>query len=269
MTKIVDGNRIAEEVEKQLETGIKPLLGIILVGDRKTSEVFVEKKVEACERNGYRSRVKTFPEDVEQEALKEAIEDWNRDTEVNGILVQLPLPKHIEENQLFKNLKPAKDVDGLTPENLGKILRGCEDVVPAAVSAIIEIIEQKGIKIETEDVVIINNSSLIGKPLSMALTNRGATVSLCHKKTKSLRKYTQDADMIITATGEPGLIEDEMLSENALVIDASYGFIDGSLVSDTEKLEEDVDLSPVPGGVGPVTVAKTLENLVKCYRKQV
>jgi len=267
--RLVDGEEIAENIEKGLDPGISPKLGIILVGDRKPSQVFVEKKIQACKRNGYRHVLEHLPEDTEQEELHKVVDKWNKDPEIHGIIVQLPLPDHINERKVFRRLKPVKDVDGLTPENLGKLVRGEETVLPSAVSAILEILETKKIELKSKNVTVINNSVLIGRPLSMALTQRKATVNLCHKHTENLEQFTKNSDIVVTATGQPDVLKNGMIPEDCLVIDASYSYTENRLKPDTDNLKDSIDISPVPGGVGPVTVAKTLENLVKCYRKQV
>jgi len=266
MTYRIDGNKIAAEIEEQLETDVTPRLEIIQVGENAASETYVDEKLEACERVGFEANLNKFSKKVEEKKVIEKIEDLNTDNDVHGILVQLPLPKHIDNNHVFNTLLPKKDVDGLTPLNLGKTLRGEKHLAPCSVKAIEKIIENEEVDLEGKQVAIINNSNLIGKPLSMILTQKGATVTLCHKHTEDLGKHTREADIVITATGEPGLLEEEMITKDSFVIDAGY---EAGEKSESKKVEDKVSkISPEPGGVGPVTVAMTLKNLLKCYRLQ-
>lgn len=268
MTYRIDGNKIAADIEDQLEseTDVTPRLEIIQVGDNPASETYVDEKLEACERAGFEANLNKFSKKVEEEKIIDRIKELNNDNRVHGILVQLPLPKQIDNNRVFNTLLPQKDVDGLTPLNLGKTLRGEKHLVPCSVKAVEKIIENEETELEGKQVTIINNSNLIGKPLSMVLTQKGATVTICHKDTKELGKHTREADIVITATGEPDLLEEEMVTKNTFVIDAGY---ESGERSESGKIEDKVSkISPEPGGVGPVTVAMTLKNLLKCYRLQ-
>ena len=270
MENIIDGQSVAEEIESSLETDLTPTptLTIVNIGDNKASEVFIEKKIEACKRNGFETDLRQFPEKVEEEKVLKQLEELNNDSSVHGILVQLPLPPQISNNKVFRTIRADKDVDGLTPENIGKLLRGDETVTPCAVSSILEIITREKIEVKGKDITIINNSNLIGKPLSMALTQKNGTVKICNKDTEDLELYTQNSDIIITATGVSNLLKDRMVPDNSLVIDAGFSFEDGELESESENISGKVRRSPVPGGVGPITVAMTLRNLLKCYRLQ-
>lgn len=266
MTEFVDGQKIAEKVEEELDSELSPRLEIIQVGDNPASETYVDEKLEACERLGFEANLNQFPEDVEEEKVIERVQKLNSKDDVNGILVQLPLPKQIDNNHVFNRLSPEKDVDGLTPLNQGKTLRGEKNLIPCSVQAILKIIESEEIDLEGKEVTVINNSNLIGKPLSMVLTQKGATVTLCHKDTEDLGKHTQEADIVVTATGKSGLLGEEIVTEDTFVIDAGY---EADEKSESVNIEDKVSkISPEPGGVGPVTVAMTLKNLVKCYKLQ-
>lgn len=268
MTEQVDGDQIASEIEEELkaEAECAPKLEIILVGDNPASRTYIHEKLEACNRLGFKSGLTEFPKDVEEKELIQKIEELNQDKKTHGILVQLPLPDQVDNDKIFNTLNPEKDVDGLTPLNLGKTLRGETKTVPAAVKAIEKILQQKETSLEGKQVTIINNSNLIGKPLSMILTEKDATVTLCHKNTNNLGKHTKESDIVITATGEPNVIEKEMVSEDTFLIDAGY---ESKNTSETEKVKNHVSkISPEPGGVGPITVAMTLKNLLRCYRIQ-
>lgn len=266
MTQRVDGKKIAAEIEEELESDVCPRLEIIQVGDNPASETYIDEKLEACKRVGFEANLNQFSEDVEEEKIIEKIKELNSKEEVHGILVQLPLPKQINNNRVFNTLSPQKDVDGLTPLNLGKTLRGEKHLVPCSVQAIEKIINNEEVNLEGKEVTIINNSNLIGKPLSMVLTKQGATVTLCHKDTEDLAKNTREADILVTATGKSGLLDKKMVTKNTFVIDAGY---EAGEESESNKIEDKVSkISPEPGGVGPVTVAMTLKNLLKCYRLQ-
>lgn len=261
----IDGGKIAEEILESLEeVEIRPRLEIIQVGENPASKTYIEEKMSACKKAGFEANLNSFSEDVEEEKVLEKIREFNEDCDVDGILVQLPLPDQIDNHRVFETLDPKKDVDGLTPLNLGKTLRGKPDIVPCSVRAIERIFEHENIELEGKNVVVINNSNLIGRPLAMCLTQKDATVTLCHEKTSSVEKHTRNADIVVTATGEPELLKRDWITEDAIVIDAGYN---ASRHSDSEKVEEKVrQISPVPGGVGPVTVAVTLENLLECVR---
>jgi methylenetetrahydrofolate dehydrogenase (NADP+)/methenyltetrahydrofolate cyclohydrolase len=271
MPEIIDGEKIAEEILTELEQKHlegTPKLHIILVGDSPASKTYIHEKEEACERLGFEAEVEIFSSEVEESEVLEDIKHANRDPGIDGILIQLPLPDHIENNRVFETLSPEKDIDCLTPENLGKVLRGNPRVKPCAVGGIEKILEAEQIDVAGKNVVIINNSNLIGKPLSMDLTQKEATVTICHRKTEGLPEHTQEADIVVTATGEPELVTDDIIAEDAIVIDAGYSYTDGELNQETEKLEKPSEISTVPGGLGPVTVAMTMNNLVKCFERR-
>lgn len=271
MPEIIDGEKIAEELMEDLEDreiAGKPELQIVQVGENKASEVFIERKKEACRRLGFGFSLEKFPETVGQKEVTEFVEQKNSEDDVDGVLVQLPLPEHIDNNSVFEALSPEKDVDCLTPENLGKLLRGNPRIKPCAVEGIEEILEREEIEMEGKDIAVVNNSNLIGKPLTMDLTNKGATLTLCNEKTEDLARYSSEADIIVTATGEEGLIEEDMISEDAVVIDAGYSYSDGEISQETENLDRASKLSSVPGGLGPITVVMTMKNLLKCFERQ-
>lgn len=271
MPELIDGVEISEKVLEDLgqeEISGKPKLQIVFVGENRASQVFIERKKNVCEQLGFEARIKRFPVNVAEEEIIQFIEKKNTDKTVDGILVQLPLPDHIDNNRVFEKLSPEKDVDCLTPENLGKLLRGKAWIRPCAVEGIEKILETEQIGVEGKNIVIINNSNLIGKPLSMDLTQKGATVTICQKKTENLQNHTRDADILVTATGESELVTDKMIAEDGIVIDAGYSYTNGELNQETEELENISKLSSVPGGLGPVTVAITMKNLLKCFERQ-
>ena len=269
MTQI-NGEKISEKILSELEeVEVSPKLKIILAGENEASKTFVDEKIEAAERIGFQAELEKFPGDVEEEKLVEEVEKSNEDSEIHGVLVQLPLPEQVDENRIFEKLDSKKDVDGLTPENIGKTLRGNPEILPGAVEAVEKILEQEiqEKNFEGLEVTIINNSNLIGKPLSMRLTRKGATVTLCNRHTEDLGKHTEDSDAIITATGVRGVLTPDMVSGDSIVIDAGYSLGRGD-IEDKEAMSEKTVFCGVPGGVGPVTVAVTMKNLLKCYRNQ-
>ena len=264
----IDGEKIGREIELELKkAGETPKLHIILVGKREASQTFVDQKLKAAERVGFKTELTEFNEKVSQEELIEKIHGLNKDGSVDGILVQLPLPDHLDENTVFEELDSEKDVDCLTPENLGRLVRGHVPVHPAAAEGVLEILSGYSIDVEGSDVVIVNNSALIGRPLSMLLTERNATVTLCNRETEDLEQHVSEADIVVTATGEPGVLDAEMISEDSVVIDAGYGSSGGD-IEEIEEISGKALLAPVPHGLGPVTVAVTLRNLLKCCRLQ-
>ena len=266
MTDQINGNDIAEEMIEDLEKDIAPRLEVIQVGNNTASTTYVKEKLEACEKAGFEANLTSFSSDVNEQDVLEKIRKFNNNQNVNGILVQLPLPEQINNDKIFGEILPEKDVDGLHPLKLGKTLRGDKSIAPCSVRAVLKIIETQEKDLKGKKVTIVNNSNLIGKPLSMGLTQKGATVTLCHKETENLVEHTREADILITATGQPGIISKKMVSEDCFVIDAGY---EAGPESETEKVEDHVSvISPEPGGVGPVTVAMTLKNLVKCYNLQ-
>lgn len=266
---MIDGEKISEQILSELEyTDVSPYLKIILVGDDEASKTFIEEKLEAAERIGFQADVEKFTGDTEEEKIIEKVKAYNHDPEVDGVLIQLPLPEQIDENRIFEALDPVKDVDGLTPENIGKTLRGDESILPGAVEAVDLILEKKLENgFEGLEVTIINNSNLIGKPLSMVLSRRGATVKICNRSTEDLEKHTEEADVVVTATGERGVLRPEMVGKDSIVIDAGYSLGKGD-IEDKKEMNEKTTFSGVPGGVGPVTVAVTMRNLLKCLRNQ-
>ncbi|AOV94426.1 hypothetical protein AQV86_00700 [Nanohaloarchaea archaeon SG9] len=265
---MIDGEEIAEELLSELEkVDASPKLRIILVGENQASKTFVDEKIEAAERIGFRAEVEKFHENIEEQEVIEEVKAGNKASDVHGILVQLPLPEQISEERVFEALKTLKDVDGLTPKNMGKTLRGEPEILPGAVEAVEKILEQELGSLESLEVTVINNSNLIGRPLSMVLSERGATVTLCNRKTEDLEKHTEKADAVVTATGQRGVLRPEMVREGTIVIDAGYSLGKGD-IEDKEKMDRKTSFCGVPGGAGPLTVAVTMKNLLNCYRNQ-
>lgn len=265
-------DRMLSEVKSEIsKLGFSPRIAIVLVGNDEASEVFVRLKEKACAKVGARSSVFRLEESIPEARLIELIENLNQDDDVNGILVQLPLPSHIDENSVLSATSPKKDVDGMVPENMGNLLLGRETLVPCAVEAIMRLLREYGVPISGKDVVIINRSSLIGKPLAMALVKESATVTICHSKTTALPEHTKRADILVTATGRPNSVTAGMVKEGAVVVDAGFAKHMGKICGDVDfepVANRASAITPVPGGVGPVTVAMTMVNLLKCCKMQ-
>jgi len=269
--RILSGKPVADailaEAKARIEKlGFTPSLHIIKASGSKAQDSFVKMKAKACNSVGGRAVVHELNNPSEAELIS-LIKELNKDTGVHGIVVQLPLPKNVSPLNVLEALDVRKDVDGLHPVNLGRLLSGREARPTATANAVIRILEWYGINVESADVVVVNNSILVGRPLFAMLTSRMATVTVCHVKTKNLSEKTLEADVLISATGVPRLITDEMVAEGAVVIDAGTSFVEGTLVGDVDfqNVSQKVSaITPVPGGVGPVTVATIIRNLVEC-----
>lgn len=268
---IIDGKKIAQgileglksRVQKLKRRGINPKLGIVMIGERLDSKIYVSNKRKAGNEVGIETKLYGFPKDMEEKELIDFIKKLNDGKDIHGILVQLPLPDHINEEKVLSTISPEKDVDGLTPFNVGNLSLGNEFLAPCTPKGIIRMLEEMNIPVEGKNVVIVNNSNVVGKPLALMLINRFATVTVCHVKTKNLKEHTKDADILITATGVPKLIKKDMVKEGAVVIDAGISHIKGKLQGDVDfdEVKDKVSyITPVPGGVGPMTVAMALEN---------
>ncbi len=268
---IIDGKKISGEIIERLKPriqklkkkNINPTLAIILVGNNPSSKIYVTNKQKACEKTGIGSNLYEFPDSMKEEKLTSLIQQLNNDKKIHGIIVQLPLPSHIDEKKILSLVSFDKDVDGLNPVNLGNLLIGNEFLVPCTPKGIIKMLEKMKIPVEKKNVVIVNNSNVVGKPLAMMLTNRFATVTICHVKTKFLSQYTKKAEILITATGVPNLIKKDMVKEGVVIVDAGICYKDDKVCGDVdfENVKNIASyITPVPGGVGPMTVAMVLEN---------
>ena len=281
MAIILDGKSLAKKIRQQLKSEINqfvekglrnPSLAVILVGNDPASEVYVKNKRKACEEVGINSLYIHLAEDTPEEELLRIIDKLNKDDDVDGILVQLPLPKHINPQKIITSILPEKDVDGFHPENVGKLSTGMKDVIiPCTPLGIWILLKEYGIQTFKKDVVIVGASNIVGKPMGLLfLRNEEATVSICHKNSKDLRKYTEDADILVVAVGKPNLITADMVKRDVVLIDVGINRLeDGKLVGDTdfENIKDKAfAITPVPGGVGPMTVASLLINTVSIYR---
>ncbi len=278
--RVIDGRKIAQrieaEVKKEVETfikerGIKPALATILVGEHPPSKLYVKLKHWACKRVGILSEDHKFPENAGQDEVVKLIETLNSRKEIHGILVQLPLPKHIDEREVMMRIAPEKDVDGFNPINMGKMLIGREGFVPCTPKGIVRALSEFNIDPQGKEVVVVGHSNVVGKPAAMMLLNRNATVRVCHVFTEDLKSHTREADILIVATGVRGLIKADMVKRGAIVFDVGitwqdervYGDVDFDDVLPKVKL-----ISPVPGGVGPMTIAILMEHTLQAARMQ-
>lgn len=280
MTKIIDGKRISAEIKEELklqaaqlkEQGIEVTLAVVQIGQDPASSVYVRNKKKACEYIGIHSRSYELPEETTQDALLNLIEELNRDDSVNGILVQLPLPKHICEEKVLKAISPAKDVDCFHHENVGKMCLGEPGFLPGTPAGVIELLKRSNIEMEGKECVIIGRSNIVGKPMAMLMLRENATVTVAHSRTKDLREVCKRADILIVGIGKAKMIDDTYIKEGAAVIDI------GIHRKEDNKLCGDVDfekaapkcsaITPVPGGVGPMTIAMLMKNCIDTVKKK-
>ena len=260
-------DEMKEEVKRLKEKGINPSLAVILVGDDPASQVYVSNKKKACEYMGIKSLEYRMAENTTEEELLELIDKLNNDNSVSGILCQLPVPKHIDEEKIINAINPKKDVDAFHPVNVGKIMTGNYDFVPCTPAGVMELIKESGIDTEGKECVVVGRSNIVGKPMSMLLLHKNATVTICHSRTKNLAEKTKNADILVAAVGIPNFIKGDMIKPGAVVIDVGINRIaPKTLVGDVEfETAEKVAaaITPVPGGVGPMTIAMLMKNTLK------
>ena len=287
--QIIDGKQVAadmraelkEEIAKLKEQGIVPGLGVILVGEDPASKSYVTAKERTCAEIGIYSDDNRLPEDTTQEDLMALVEKMNNDPKINGILVQLPLPKHLNEAQVLLAIDPDKDVDGFHPMNVGKMMVGEKAFLPCTPHGVIQLLMRSGVAIEGANVVIVGRSNIVGKPLANMLIQKNktgnATVTVCHTRTKDLTNQTKQADIIIAAAGRPNTVTADMVKEGVVVIDVGVNRVEDATKKRGYRLVGDVDfeavkekaslITPVPGGVGPMTITMLLYNTVESAKR--
>jgi methylenetetrahydrofolate dehydrogenase (NADP+)/methenyltetrahydrofolate cyclohydrolase len=287
--KIIDGKQVAadmraelkEEVAKLKEQGIVPGLGVILVGEDPASKSYVTAKERTCEEIGIYSDDNRLPAETTQEDLMALVEKMNKDPKIHGILVQLPLPKHLNEAEVLLAIDPAKDVDGFHPTNVGKMVVGEKAFLPCTPHGVIQLLLRSGVTIEGANVVIVGRSNIVGKPLANMLIQKNATgnatVTVCHTRTKDLAHQTKQADIIIAAAGRPNTVTADMVKEGVVVIDVGVNRVEDATKKRGYRLVGDVDfeavkekaslITPVPGGVGPMTITMLLYNTVESAKR--
>ena len=275
MAQLIDGKLISTQIKDELrdkvatlkEQGIIPCLAVIQVGNDPASSVYVNNKKKACAYIGIESLSYELEEAVSQEELLTLIEKLNQDDKVNGILVQLPLPKHIDENAVIHAISPEKDVDGFHPETVGNMCIGTKGFLPCTPAGVIQLLKRSGIEIAGKECVVVGRSNIVGKPMAMLLLRENGTVTITHSRTKDLKEVTKRADILVVALGKPKFITKEYVKEGAVVIDVGIHRNENNKLCVDVDFEDVIDkvsaITPVPGGVGPMTIAMLMDNCVK------
>ncbi|MBQ4640713.1 MAG: bifunctional methylenetetrahydrofolate dehydrogenase/methenyltetrahydrofolate cyclohydrolase FolD [Clostridia bacterium] len=280
MAQLLDGKIMAAAVMEELkirvdalkEKGITPGLAVILVGEDPASQVYVRNKGLACEQLGMTSETIRLPAETTQEALEKIIDDLNRDSRFNGILVQLPLPRHLDEAAALAKILPEKDVDGFHIENAGKLFTGQDGVVACTPKGIMYMLEKAGVELTGKNAVVIGRSNIVGKPIAMLLLDANCTVTICHSRTKNLAEHTRNADVLVAAVGRPRFVTADMVKEGAAVVDVGINRVDGKLCGDVDfdaVAQKASYITPVPGGVGKMTICMLMANTVEAAEKKV
>lgn len=256
-----------EKVTKLKKEGKSIGLAVVIVGNDPASRVYVNNKKKACEYIGIDSYEYALPEETTEDELKELITKLNNDSKINGILVQLPLPKHINEESVINTISAKKDVDAFHPVNVGKIMIGNYDFLPCTPAGVMELIKESGIEVSGKNCVVVGRSNIVGKPQAMLLLQSNGTVTVCHSKTENLAEFTKKADILVVAVGKPQIITGDMIKEGAVVIDVGMNRLENKkLVGDVnfeQCGQKAAAITPVPGGVGPMTIAMLMKNTVK------
>lgn len=275
--KLLNGKELAEKVKEEMKSEVeamteKPCLVVIQVGDNAASSTYVKNKKKACEYCGIKSVVYNLSNDISEEDLLKFVEVMNGNKYVHGILVQLPLPEHIDESKVIQTIVPEKDVDGFHELNVGKLTIGEETFVPCTAKGIIELLIENNIKIEGQNCVVVGRSNIVGKPTAIELLHHNGTVTICHSKTKGLKQICKEADILVCAIGKPKFFNREYISPNTVVVDVGiHRQEDGKLCGDVdfEDVKDIVSaITPVPGGVGQMTIAMLMQNCVQAAKEQ-
>lgn len=273
---ILDGLRTAEVIRKKITEEVqkqedKITIAIIQVGEEQASLLYLESKEKACEEVGINAVSYKYPSNVSQKELLTLIKGLNENDEINAIMVQMPLPMHIDSDEILNAINPIKDVDGLSVANQGRLFKGLPCVVPATAQGVITLLKNNNIDITGKNVVIVGRSIIVGKPLAMLFLNENATVTITHSKTVNLKEITKRADILVVAIGKPKYITIDMVKKDAVVVDVGINRVQGKTTGDVdfEQVSSIASyISPVPNGVGPMTTAILLQNIVKCYKEQ-
>ncbi len=278
MVEIINGKELAKKIRKDLksevkllkEDGINPKLAVIMVGKDPGSQVYVRNKSKACEKAGIEFEEFLFDENTSEETLLETIKKLNKDSSIHGILLQSPVPKHIDINKAFRTISPEKDVDGFNPVNVGNLTIGEDAFISCTPYGIVKMLEEYNIETEGKKCTILGRSNIVGKPMIQCMLNKNSTVTVCHSKTQNIDKVIKDADIVIAAIGRPKFVKEEMVKDGAVVIDVGINRLeDGTICGDVdyENVAPKASLiTPVPGGVGPMTIAMLLTNVVKAAK---
>jgi len=278
MAKIIDGKALAQSIKENIalevaalkEKGITPGLAVILVGDDPASKVYVNNKKKACAQVGIYSEEYLLPADTDEKTLLDLIAKLNADKNISGVLLQAPIPPHLDYRKISETISPAKDVDAFHPYNVGKIMIGDFDFVPCTPAGVIELIKSTGTEIAGKNCVVIGRSNIVGKPQAMLLLKENGTVTVCHSKTKDIASFTRGADILVVAVGRAGFVNSDMIKPGAVVIDVGMNRnTEGKLCGDVDFASAEpvaAYITPVPGGVGPMTVTMLLKNTVKAAK---
>lgn len=278
MAKIIDGKALAQSIKENIalevaalkEKGVTPGLAVILVGDDPASKVYVNNKKKACAQVGIYSEEYLLPADTDEKTLLDLIAKLNADKNISGVLLQTPIPSHLDYRKISETISPAKDVDAFHPYNVGKIMIGDFDFVPCTPAGVIELIKSTGTKIAGKNCVVIGRSNIVGKPQAMLLLKENGTVTVCHSKTKDIASFTRNADILVVAVGKAGFVNGDMIKPGAVVIDVGMNRnAEGKLCGDVDFASAEpvaAYITPVPGGVGPMTVTMLLKNTVKAAK---
>lgn len=290
--KILDGKQLSKDIKQELAQAVSdlvaqgqrpPHLAAVLVGDDPASRVYVRNKVRSCEQAGFASTLIQKPADITQEELLNIISELNNDDAIDGFIVQLPLPKHLNEEDVTLAIDPKKDVDGFHPVNMGRMTQGLPSYLPATPNGILEILRRNNIDTSGKEVVVVGRSNIVGTPMSILLSRKGnpgnATVTLCHSRTQNLKEHTLRADIVVASVGRPNTITADMVKEDCVIVDVGINRVEDATATRGYRLVGDVDfngigekaayMTPVPGGVGPMTVVSLLMNTLKAYKKEI
>ena len=273
--EILDGKKLSNEIIEELkvrcdelkEKGIKPKFAVIMVGNDKASQIYVKNKRKACEKVGIECVECFLDEDIQQKELIDKIKELNSDNTIHGILLQSPIPKHLNINEAFETISPKKDVDGFNPTNVGKLCLNQDTFVSCTPFGIIKLLDKYGIDLAGKKVTIIGRSNIVGKPLIQCFLNKNATVTICHSKTDNIKEHTKDADIVVVAIGKPKFLKENMVKKNSVIIDVGINRDDnGKIIGDVDfenVSKKSSYITPVPGGVGPMTIAMLMNNVIK------
>ena len=279
MSRIIDGKVISAAVKERVKKGVAELnkkgitvgLAVIIVGEDPASKIYVSNKKKACEALGIISEEYALPESTTEKELLALVDELNRKKSINGILCQLPLPRHLDEKLIINSILPEKDVDAFHPANVGRIMIGDYDFVPCTPAGIMEMLAYENINPEGKSCVVIGRSNIVGKPMAMLLLHKNGTVTVCHSKTQNLKEICSKADILVAAVGKAKFVTADMVKEGAVVIDVGMNRVDGKLYGDVdyEAVKEKASaITPVPGGVGPMTIAMLMQNTLTAAKRQ-
>ena len=275
---IIDGKRVASQIKENIvaevrslkqKTGKTPGLAVVLVGDDHASAVYVRTKNKTCQNLGFQSFENILPANTKESTLLDLIDELNKDERISGILVQLPLPSHISAYKILEAINPQKDVDGFHLENIGRLVTGNATFKPCTPEGIIQLLDHYKVDIEGKNAVVLGRSNIVGKPISLLLLERNATVTICHSRTKNLSAITKLADILIAAIGKPNFVTADMVKDDVVIIDVGINRVNDKLVGDVNYesvLKKASLVTPVPGGVGPMTIAMLMSNTLQAFK---